>query len=282
MRATPGASRPRGGRRMGRCASRWCAPSRPRTPGDPPTPLVSSPTCWRRSTAAARTRAPPPMRSRVLHVPDDARAGARADVRRRRCRHARPPVSARSRRPRAAAPGWRPWSRPAPSRRRFAPPPPGPRAATTTPTMRSPRPRPRTTARWARTRARRWRWARHRATGAWTAARLAATDGSDVVGRWVTVTAAGGVVVWAKTDAEGAIRVHGLPAGAAVLRAPDSDASPLCNRPRHDPPRSPAADRRPRRRRRGWPPGRGRRRRGRTPRPARRPARRSRAPAAPR
>ena len=59
--------------------------------------------------------------------------------------------------------------------------------------------------------------------GAWTAARLAATDGSDVVGRWLTVTAAGGFVVWAKTDAEGAIRVHGLPAGAAVLRAPEPD-----------------------------------------------------------
>ncbi len=55
----------------------------------------------------------------------------------------------------------------------------------------------------------------------WAAARLAATDGSDVVGRWVTVSAAGGVVVWAKTDAEGAIRVHGLPAGAAALRAAD-------------------------------------------------------------
>jgi len=57
--------------------------------------------------------------------------------------------------------------------------------------------------------------------GAWTAARLAATDGSDVVGRWVMVSAAGGVVVWAKTDAEGAIRVHGLPAGATALRAAD-------------------------------------------------------------
>jgi HEAT repeat protein len=59
---------------------------------------------------------------------------------------------------------------------------------------------------------------------AWTAARLAGTDGGDVVGRWVTLTAAGGaVVVWAKTDAEGAIRVHGLPAGALVLRAGGPD-----------------------------------------------------------
>jgi HEAT repeat protein len=57
--------------------------------------------------------------------------------------------------------------------------------------------------------------------GAWTAARLAAPDGSDVVGRWVTITAAGGVVVWAKTDAEGALRVHGLPAGGSALRAAD-------------------------------------------------------------
>jgi HEAT repeat protein len=53
--------------------------------------------------------------------------------------------------------------------------------------------------------------------GEWTAIRLGATDGTPLVGRWVTL-AGGGVEIDARTDATGIARLGGLPRGA-VWRA---------------------------------------------------------------
>ncbi|HVZ73757.1 MAG TPA: hypothetical protein VHJ20_15365, partial [Polyangia bacterium] len=49
-----------------------------------------------------------------------------------------------------------------------------------------------------------------------TRARLVAPDGTPLVGRWIEAHA-GGAVVRARTDADGRVRLAGLPAGAVTL-----------------------------------------------------------------
>lgn len=52
----------------------------------------------------------------------------------------------------------------------------------------------------------------------WSAVRLVSAAGAPAADRWVAVTAADGVAVWALTDERGRARVAGLPDGALSLR----------------------------------------------------------------
>jgi hypothetical protein len=47
-----------------------------------------------------------------------------------------------------------------------------------------------------------------------------APDGAPEAGRWLAISAAGGVEIWGMTDPSGAVRLEGLPEGPLTLRLP--------------------------------------------------------------
>ena len=55
-----------------------------------------------------------------------------------------------------------------------------------------------------------------------TEIRLRTPEGVAEAGRWIAVSAPGGVAVWAVTDAFGAVRLEGLSEGPLALRVPNS------------------------------------------------------------
>jgi HEAT repeat protein len=55
-----------------------------------------------------------------------------------------------------------------------------------------------------------------------TEVRLRAPDGGAEAGRWISLSAPGGVVVWTVTDEVGAARVEGLPDGPVALQVPEA------------------------------------------------------------
>ncbi len=233
-RATPRASPPRGRRPAGRSGPRWCAPFAAGHAGARRSPPRASALQLIDSLGGERPLAIAAAEALAVGTDPGRRAARVREAFRRR----RPPTSARAFAPRSRrcrerrrlAGGAGPRPRRAAE---FAPPPPGPRAGTTTPSERDrPRPRRRTT------RAR----GRQRARGAgrgpaaippesWVGARLAATRRHARRGRWVTVSAAGGGEVWAKTDDAGGVRLSGrLRPGGCAFRCPPrarSDRAPI-------------------------------------------------------